>query len=150
MCTGSSLGSMAVTASTSCILSSAPLDWRCDELALGCIKVDTMFRGPTFFADSPGVGITFSAFTVRWPTAGRCTTIRNARRDYWRKVDEVENACKPNTVAELCRWRRACFTPGSKGRAKNCANVRHADLHLGKGQSRCEKAIRVSGFPAPS
>ena len=51
---------------------------------------------------------------------------------------------KPTRAAELCRWRGPCFAPRSKGRAENCANVRHADLRLGKGQSRRQKAIRFS------
>jgi hypothetical protein len=68
-------------------------------------------------------------------------TIRDVRRDYWRKVDEAENASEANTPTEFRRWRGSCFTPRSKGRAENCANVWHADLRLGKGQSRCQKAI---------
>jgi hypothetical protein len=58
-------------------------------------------------------------------------------------VDEAENASEANTPSELCRWRGACFTPCGKGRAENCANVRNADLRLGKGQSRRKKAIRL-------
>lgn len=70
-------------------------------------------------------------------------TIRDARRNCWRKVDEAESASEANPTAELCHWRGARFTPCSKGRAENCANVRHADLRLGKGQSRRQKAIRL-------
>jgi len=72
-------------------------------------------------------------------------TIRDARRNCWRKVDEAESASEANPTAELCHWCGARFTPCSKGRAENCANVRHADLRLGKGQSRRQKAIRLSG-----
>jgi hypothetical protein len=71
-------------------------------------------------------------------------TIRDVRRNYWRKVDEAESASEANSTVELCHWRGARFTPGSKGRAENCANVRHADLRLGKRQSRCQEAIRLS------
>jgi hypothetical protein len=72
-------------------------------------------------------------------------TIQDARRNCWRKVDEAEIASEANPTAELCHWCGARFTPCSKGRAENCANVRHADLRLGKGQSRRQKAMRLSG-----
>jgi hypothetical protein len=57
---------------------------------------------------------------------------------------EAESESEANPTAELCHWGGACFTPRSKGRAENCANVRHADLRLGKGQGRRQKAIRLS------
>ena len=87
----------------------------------------------------------FSASTARWPTAGRCMTIRDARRNCWRKIDEAESASEANPTAELCCWCGACLTPRSKGRAENCADVRHADLRLGKWQSRRQKAMGFFG-----
>ena len=76
-------------------------------------------------------------------------TIRDARRNCWRKVDEAESASEANPTAEFCHWRGARFTPRSKGRAENRANVRHADLRLGKRQGRRQKAIRhVQAFLA--
>jgi hypothetical protein len=50
--TGLSIGSVPATASTSCILSLVPLEWRCGESPRECVKAATMFRRLTFFADS--------------------------------------------------------------------------------------------------
>jgi hypothetical protein len=72
-------------------------------------------------------------------------TIRDARRNCWRKVDEGESASEANPTAELCHWRGARFTSCSKGCAENCANVRYADLRVGKGENRSQETIRLSG-----
>ena len=78
-----------------------------------------MFRKLTFFAGSKEAGKIFSAPTAYWPTAMRCTTIRDARRDYWRKVDEAENASEASTATELRCWCGACLAPRSEKDARN-------------------------------
>jgi hypothetical protein len=52
LCAGFRLGSEPATASTSCILSSVPLDWRCGESPLECVKAAMMFLTQTLFGGS--------------------------------------------------------------------------------------------------
>src|SRR5438105_365355 len=73
----------------------------------------------------------------------RCTTIRAAHPDYWRKGREGENANQGKTAGELCCWSRACLTPCGAGCAEDCAHVRHAALCVGKRQGCGEEAVTL-------